>query len=257
MEVYLDLLMVLNFLTDHLLLMGSNRLAGFPCGGRRTAAAAMLGAAYSGGCMLPGFRFLGSLLWRLVCLGLMAGIAFGWNRSALRRGGTFVLLSLALGGLALSMNRTDLPGLLLCGGVIWLLCGLAFGGQTGHRDYVPLQIRYGQKKIQLLALRDTGNTLRDPLTGEPVLVISLEAASRLTGLDPEQIKNPMQTMLQHPLGGLRLIPYRTVGQPGGMLLAMAFEDVTIGSRRQRSIVAFDTGGLGSGDVHQALTGGSI
>ena len=34
-------------------------------------------------------------------------------------------------------------------------------------------------------------------------------------------------------------------------------DVTIGSRRQRSIVAFDTGGLGSGDVHQALTGGSI
>lgn len=257
MEVYLDLLMVFNFLTDHLLLMGSNRLAGFPPGGKRAAAAAALGAVYSGGCLLPGFRFLGSIPWRMVCLGLMAAIAFGWNRGALRRGGTFLLLSLALGGLALSLDRTDLPGLLLCGGVLWLLCRLAFGQQRGCREYVPLQIRYGVHKVQLLALRDTGNTLRDPLTGEQVLVISLEAACRLTGLTEDQIRNPMQTILQRPLPGLRLIPFRTVGQPGGMLLAMGFEHVTIGARKQRAIVAFDTGGLGSGDIHQALTGGTI
>ena len=257
MEVYLDLLMVFNFLTDHLLLMGSNRLAGFPLGGKRAAAAAALGAVYSGGCLLPGFRFLGSSLWRMVCLGLMSGIAFGWNRRALRRGGTFVLLSLAMGGLALGGNRRDLPGLLLCGGLIWGLCVLAFGGQRGLREYVPLRIRYGPQEIQLLALRDTGNTLRDPLTGEQVLVISLEAACRLTGLTEDQIKDPMQTILQRPLTGLRLIPFRTVGQPGGMLLAMGFADVTIGSRRQRATVAFDTGGLGSGDIHQALTGGVI
>lgn len=257
MEVYLDLLMVFNFLTDHLLLMGSNRLAGFPPDGKRAAAAAALGAVYSGGCLLPGFRFLGSILWRMVCLGLMSGIAFGWNRRALRRGGTFVLLSLAMGGLALSGDRRDLPGLLFCGGLIWGSCVLAFGGQRGQQEYVPLQIRYGDKKIRLLALRDTGNTLRDPVTGDPVLVISLEAACCLTGLTEEQIKDPMQTILQHPVAGLRLIPFRTVGQPGGMLLAMGFDDVTIGARRQRATVAFDTGGLGSGEIYQALTGGAI
>lgn len=257
MEVYLDLLMVFNFLTDHLLLMGSNRLAGFPPDGKRAAAAAALGAVYSGGCLLPGFRFLGSILWRMVCLGLMSGIAFGWNRRALRRGGTFVLLSLAMGGLALSGDRRDLPGLLFCGGLIWGLCVLAFGGQRGQQEYVPLQIRYGDKKIRLLALRDTGNTLRDPVTGDPVLVISLEAACCLTELTEEQIKDPMQTILQHPVAGLRLIPFRTVGQPGGMLLAMGFDDVTIGARRQRATVAFDTGGLGSGEIYQALTGGAI
>lgn len=255
MGIYLDVVVFLNFLTDHLLLMGTNRLAGFPCGGKRAAAAAAVGAVYSGSCLLPGFRFLGSPLWRVVCLGLMAGIAFGWNRSALRRGGTFLLLSLAMGGLALSMNRTDVPGLVFCGGLVWLLCRLAFGRQS--RDYVPLEIRYGAKEVRLLALRDTGNTLRDPVTAEPVLVISREAAGALTGLTAEELKNPMQTMLQHPLPGLRLIPYHTVGQPAGMLLAMRFADVKIGPRRQSAIVAFDTGGLGRGEVHQALTGGSI
>lgn len=255
MEVYLDLLMVLNFLVDHLLLMGTNRLSGFPWGGRRAAVAAALGTLYSGSCLLPGFRFLGNPLWRLVCLGLMGAIAFGWNLGALRRGGIFALLSLAMGGLAVSLNRTDLPGLLLCGGLVWLLCRLSFGGQ--HRDYIPLEIRYGGREVRLLALRDTGNTLRDPMTARPVLVISREAATALTGLTEEELKDPMQTLLRYPLPGLRLIPYRTVGQPGGLLLAMEFADVKLGPRRQSALVAFDTGGMGKGDIHQALTGGSI
>lgn len=257
MEVYLDLLMLLNFLVDHLLLMGTNRLSGFPSSGKRTAVAAGLGAMYSGSCLLPEFRFLGSLLWRLVCLGLMAGIAFGWNASTLRRGSVFALLSLALGGLAMSMNRTDIPGLIFCALVIWLLCSFALGNRTDQRDYVPLEIRYGKNKVQLLALRDTGNCLRDPVTGQQVLVISAKAATSLTELTELQLQNPMQTLLQHPLPGLRLIPFRTVGQPGGMLLAMRFEDVKIGHRKQSAIVAFDTGGLGKGEVHQALTGGVI
>ena len=257
MEVYLDLLMLLNFLVDFLLLTGTNRLAGFPCECRRAAAAAVLGGVYSGACLVPGFRFLGNLQWRVVCLGLMAGISFGWNRSALRRSGVFLLLSFALGGLAMSMNRTDIPGLVLCALMIWLLCSLAFADRTGQRDYIPLEIRYGEKRVRLLALRDTGNTLRDPVTAQQVLIISMDAARKLTGLTEQQLRSPMQTMLQHPLLGLRLIPFRTVGQPGGMLLAMQFEDVTIGSRKQSAVIAFDTGGLGSGEVYQALTGGVI
>ena len=257
MRIYLDVVMLLNFLVDYLLLMGTNRMAGFPCHAGRTAVGAALGAVYSGCCLLPGFRFLGNLLWRMVSLTLMAGISFGWNRSAFRRCGVFLLLSFALGGLALRIHRTDSAGMVLCAFLLWLLCSLAFGDGTGKRDYVPLEIRYGEKHVSLLALRDTGNTLKDPITAQQVLIISREAASTLTGLTDNQLQNPMQTMLQHPLPGLRLIPYRTVGQPGGMLLAMRFEDVRIDTRRQSAIVAFDTGGLGCGEGYQALTGGTI
>ena len=257
LEVYLDLVMLLNFLVDFLLLLGTNRLSGFPGGPGRCALGALLGAVYSGACLLPGFSFLGNLLWRTVSLGLMGLAAFGWNRSALKRSGIFLLLSMALGGIALNFGRRDFPGLVLAAVLCWLLCRLAFGDTVGGREYVPVTLSYGGKTASLLALRDSGNTLRDPVTGEQVLVISGEVAQRLTGLTRQQLENPLETMAIHSLPGLRLVPFRSVGQSGGMLLAMRFADVTIGSRQQSAIVAFAPEGMGQGSMYQALTGGVI
>ena len=122
MTVYLDMVMVLNFLVDLLLLLGTNRLAGFPMGLGRCVLAAAYGGVYSGVCLLPRFSFLGNSLWRVVSLGAMALLAFGMNTSALRRGGIFVILSMALGGIALSMGTNDFLPLLGCGIVLLGLC---------------------------------------------------------------------------------------------------------------------------------------
>ncbi len=254
MEIYLDMVVLLNFLVDYLLLLGTNRLSGFPPGSWRCAAGALLGGLYAGACLLPGFRFLGSILWRTVMLCLMAMLAFGINTSALKRGGIFLLLSLAMGGMAISAGRGDFLSLLLSGGGIWLLCSWAFGGAVGGREYVPVELRWQGNTLSLIALRDTGNTLRDPITGEQVLVIGAQAAQDLTGLTLAQIASPLETLTQHPLPGLRLIPYHAVGKMGGMLLAMRFSDVRIGNRRQSALVAFAPEGLGRGDAYQALTG---
>lgn len=257
MAVYLDLVMILNFLVDFLLLLGTNRLSGFPPSPWRCALGALLGSVYSGACMLPSFRFLGSGGWCLISLCLCAGTAFGRDRSALKRGAVFVLLSMALGGIALSLGRGNVPVLVLAAGGLWLLCRVSFGDGVGEKEYVNLSITYGDHTVNLIALRDSGNTLRDPITGEQVLVISAEAAGRLTGLSREQLRNPLETLTASTLPGLRLIPYRAVGQGGGMLLGMRFENVKIGSNVQRAIVAFAAEGLGSGNVYQALTGGAI
>lgn len=257
MEVYLDLVIMLNFLVDFLLLLGTNRLSGFPPGRLRCGAASVLGAIYGGACLLPGFRFLGNLLWRSVSLCLMAVIAFGWGRSAWKRGAVFVLLSMALGGIALNFGRQDFLALLAAAGLCWLLCRISFDGGTGNREYIPITLHYGDKTASLLALRDTGNTLRDPITGEQVLIVSGEVAQRLTGLSREQLQAPLETLARRPVPGLRLIPYRAVGQSGGMLLALRFDNVKIGSRQQSAIVAFAPEGLGKGSIYQALTGGAI
>lgn len=255
MGIYLDLVMLLNFLVDFLLLLGTNRLSGFPPGTGRCALAALLGGVYGGVCLLPGFRFLGNLLWRLVSLGLMAAIAFGCSRSALKRGGVFVLLSMALGGVALSIGRGEFLMLVAAAAGVWLLCRIAFGDGVGAREYVPITLRCGNRAVSLIALRDSGNTLRDPITGEQVLVISADAAIQLTNLTAAQLRSPLETLAKRPVPGLRLIPYRSVGQGGGMLLAMRFEDVKIGSRRQSAIVAFAPEGLGKGEDYQALVAG--
>ena len=255
MEIYLDLVMALNFMVDFLLLLGTNRLAGFPAQPWRCAWAALLGAVYSGACFLPGFSFLGNVLWRGISLFLMGTIAFGVNCSALKRGGLFLLLSMAMGGIALHMGHKNLISVLLCALLCLLLSIISFGGQAGGREYVPLQIALGEKSASLIALKDTGNTLRDPLTGEPVLVISPTVAGRLTGLTQQQLKNPLETLSSCIIPGLRLIPYHSIGNAGGFLLAKRFEDVVIAGKRRSTLVAFAAEGLGNGEIYQALTGG--
>lgn len=257
MEIYLDMVVILNFLVDYLLLLGTNRLSGFPLGAGRCALASAFGGLYSGACVLPEFRFLGNLLWRTVSLCLIAVIAFGCDRSAVKRGGVFLLLSMALGGVALSFGRGDFLTLVIAAALIWLLCHVAFGDTVGGREYIPITLTYGGKTASLIALRDSGNTLRDPITGEPVLVVSGRIGEKLTGLTESQLRTPLETLALRPIPGLRLIPFRAVGQNGGMLLGLRFEHVKIGSRMQSAIVAFAPEGLGKGEVYQALTGGAI
>lgn len=257
MTVYLDLVMLLNFLVDFLLLLGTNKLSGFPPEPGRAAAGGVIGAVYSGICMLPSFRFLGTVFWRTVFLGIMSAVAFGLDRTAVKRAGVFLLLTMALGGLALSFGRGDWISLLLAAAGLWLLCHGAFGQTLGGREYVPLELAYGGNTLHLTALRDSGNTLRDPVTGEQVLVLSAQAAGRLTGLTPEQLRSPLETLACRPLPGLRLIPYRAVGTEGGFLLGLRFENVRIGKKRCSAVAAFAPDGFGREDGFQALTGGML
>ena len=255
MRVYVDGVMVINFVVDFLLLLGTNHLSGLSSDKKRLILAALLGAVYSGLCLLPDFRFLGNLLWRMVCLGLMGVLAFGWNRSALKRSGLFLFLSLALGGLAISFGKADSGKLLLAGAGLWALGRISLTGCCESRTYVPVTIRHGDRTVKLLALHDTGNTLRDPVTGQQALVISASAARRLTGLTQQQLKDPLGTIASHVLPGLRLIPFRTVGQSGGMMLAMIFEDVIVDGKKRRILIAFAPENFGGNAAYQALTGG--
>lgn len=254
MIVYLDGVMGLNFLVDWLLLLGVNRMAGYPPGTGRTAAAAAVGGSYAGMCLLPGFSFLASNLWRMVSLAVVSMTAFGMNRSALSRGTLFVLLSMALGGLVISFDTGDIFGLVSCAGGLALLCHLGFRGKGPGRELLPVKISHRGREVELLALQDTGNTLRDPVTGEPVLVVDARMGSLLLGLEPEDFRDPVKTMGQKLVPGLRLIPYRTVGNPGGFLLAVRCDQVLIGGRKTGGLVAFGSEEF-TGREYHGLTGG--
>lgn len=254
--VYLDLVMLLNFLVDFLLLLGTNRLAGFPMAPGRSALAAAVGGVYGGVCLVPGFRFLGNTLWRLVFLSLMAVIAFGWNRSALRRGCLFVFLSMALGGIALGIGSGGIWALIAAAAGVTVLCCVGFHGKAGSRNYVSLELRQGAKLRRMTALLDTGNTLMDPVTGRQVLIVGADAAQELLGLNMEELQSPVDTLTQHPGLALRLIPYRAVGQPMGMLLAMKMDEVRLDGKIVDMTVAFAPQRIGA-DGFEALAGGCV
>lgn len=257
MLVYLDVVIVLNFMVDFLLILGTNRLTGYPPGVKSAIVAAMFGSGYAAMCMMPGFHFMGSALWRMVFLVLIALTAFGWNRSAVHRGAVFVLLSMALGGIASGVDTVDFGAVCVCAALLWLLCRLGFRNRQGQREYVPVELRWQDRKVRLLALRDTGNTLRDPLTGEPVLVCGADVGEELLMLPRRCFSDPAETVSSGRIAGLRLVPYHAIGQPGGMMLAIRLRHAKIGDRVADPLVAFAPHEIAKGEEYRMLTGGTL
>ena len=250
MPIYLDVLIVLNFLVDFLLLLGTNRLAGYPMGVKRALIAGGIGGIYGGICVVPGWTFLAATHWRVVSLGLIAFIAFGYTQDAFRRGMLFILLSMALGGVAMGLKRSGFWSILCAAGVVGVMCVFGFRGKIGC-SYLPVRI----EGISFTALVDTGNTLTDPLTGQQVLVVSSKIGQRLLRVEPGVMSDPVSLM--QAVDGMRLIPFHAVGCSGGVLPVKRYHDVQIGKWRGSRLVAFAPNELGQGKPYEALTGGVL
>lgn len=252
--MYLDVLMLLNFGVDFFLLIAANKLCGYPQNVTRFVYAALLGGVYGGLCILPGFGMLAGFWGRLLFLLLMSGIAFGFSKSAMRPTILFVFLTMALGGVAYGFGSRHFFTIIFSAVGVAALCFWGFRGRAGD-EYIPVRIRGKEGVLQFLALRDTGNTLTDPISGQQVLVASSSIGQQLLGITKEDLQDPVSTMEKIPGG--RLIPYQSVGVEGGLLLARRFEDVMIGTRTGSCVVAFVPHQLGKGEPYDALTGGIV
>jgi len=250
--LYLDVLWFLNFAVDLLLLIAANRLSGYPTALGRTVSAAVLGGFYGSICVVPGLRFLAGTHWRMVFLGLMGCIAFGVSKDSVRRSVLFVILSMALGGIALGIGKGGFISVLLGAMFVCVMCMFGVRGRIGNR-FLPVEIRHNGKCHRFTAMVDTGNTLTDPITGQQVMVVSSELGKQLLGLGVLAFSDPV-SVVEHIQGG-RLIPYHSVGTEGGLLAAKRFQDVRIGKWRGECLVAFSPQKLGRGEAYEALTGG--
>ena len=252
--MYLDVLVMLNFGVDFFLLLATNDLCGYPLNIRRFILSAFLGGVYGGLCIVPGFFLLAGFWGRLLCLLLMSGIAFRFSKSAIRPTILFVFLTMALGGMAYGLGSHHIFMIIICAVMVALLSFWGFRGRVGD-EYIPVRVFEEDGDFQFLALRDTGNTLTDPVSGEQVLVASANIGWKLLGVTKEELRNPISVM--EKVSGGRLIPYQSVGVEGGLLLARRFEDVMIGNRRGSYVLAFVPHDLGKGEPYDALTGGTI
>lgn len=187
----------------------------------------------------------GSDAGRICALVLSALVAFRFDGGLLRKIPIFLILHLSVTGMTQSER---IPSLILCVLGITAVCLLGSKG----KNLIPVELSYGGKTLSLTALRDTGNTLRDPVTGRQVLIVGADIAGKLTGLTQEELQNPVNTIGTIP--GLRLIPYKTIGNTG-FLLALKIPEAKIGNRQGSTIVAFSPLILGSN--YQALTGGTV
>ena len=228
---------------DGLLLFAAGQLLGGKIYLLRLILGSLLGALFAA---ISIVKHWDCLWWRLLGLFLMAILTYGCSRDSLLKLLLFCLLHFSLGGL--SGNQTELLHTLLSAAGIGFACMIA----GRERSYLPVELNYRGCTLRLTALRDTGNTLRDPVTGRAVLIVDATACEKLTGLGIEALQDPVSAIEKLP--GLRLIPYQTIGN-SGFLLALSIPDTKIGNQRGSALVAFSPQSFGS--KYQALTGGNL
>jgi len=257
MTVYVDVVMLLNFCVDFLLLLGANRLCGHPSRPGRCALAAVFGAGYAGCCLLPGFSFLSRLPWPPVFLILMVWIGYGWQKNAWKRGILFVFLSMALGGIAMLAGARGFWGILAAALGVLLLCVVGFSQHRAAARIVRVELWTEGRTLKLMALHDTGNQLQDPITGQPVMVAGADVAQSLLGLTEEELEDPAKTLMEFRIPKMQLIPYHSVGKNQGLLLAVKMDKVTVDGVPWGRLVAFAPKKFSSGSEYQALVGGNV
>ena len=233
MTVYADILLLLNLYIDFFLLWTVRRLLGLRARPRRLLLGALAGALLSLTALL-GLEGLPALLLGVATALAVTGAAFAPLplHRFLQAAGCFWLCTLGLAGLVLFALRFFAPrGVTLLGSVVYLDLSpaLLFGCTLGAyglyalaRRLLPagrsalrcswLTIVRGEHTVRVYAKADTGNALREPFSGLPVIVCQREAL--------EEVAPP--GVLAYPsgeaAGGLRLVPFDSLGG-GGLLPA--------------------------------------
>ncbi len=282
MTVYVDLLFAINAAINYLLLRGSAAIGGVPANRLRLLAAALFGGLYAVITVLPGMETLSGFVCQSLCAALMLLAAFGWKRTTVRQGLFFFALSFAFSGAVLLAVQVAEPGLTFLGGrayyavttpALLLLAGLIYGlaavvlcGWGAHTggDLVHCSLSLGSRQLTLKALRDTGNTLTDPISGQSILVTDWQILSRLlpeARLQAPHFRDPARLMQQlsvkYPQYRFRLIPYQAVGVEAGLLLAVRCGVAPKKGPFRQQLVAFSPTPVSTEGRFDALIGGKI
>lgn len=254
MVVYLDRLFLLNLGVDALLLSAARQLSRTVGSAWRTLGAALLGALYAAALFILPWAWLWHPLTRFLLALVMVRICNGGHGRTGAMLVLFLLLSLALAGGVLLLNAaglgrmsssagvpvnlSDARILLLCAAGEYLLCSAActLTRRSGSAT-VPILLRCEGRTVLLRALVDSGNLLRDPLSGKPVVVVSARAAQAL--FPPELCPDPSelercesvcQRISEHWPGRVRLIPFHSVGASHALLLALRLDRLEVNGR---------------------------
>lgn len=249
-QVYLvvavDIVFLVNFVTDLAWLAATASMAGVRARLWRLVVASAVGAGAAVWAYWPQGQWLTRGIGVVLGSLLLLALAF-WpirRQQGLRVVGTFILTGGAMAGVVMltgsrsggiaTVVRAD-PGAysggLIAAGLLFCLVGARYLLSAARerarlaKGLYRLTVGLGEQEVELPALVDTGNSLKDPLTGVPVIIVEAGAlASILPPLVMEATGAAWEALDRLPASWAarcRLVPFRAVGESAGMLLAFA------------------------------------
>lgn len=198
MVFYIDLILILNFLIDYLILLATSKFLKLQYKSWRLAIGAVIGAMYSLAFFIPSLDFSQLLFSKILLSIVIVLVSFGFRHLIhfIRTIATFYFTSFILGGGVLAIqymfnieheivngiyvSRSSTPVVTI---IIILISAVAiwfFSNSTvksiqrktrAQEGIVEVQIVLGNNSYNCKGLIDTGNRLYDPITRKPVMIV--------------------------------------------------------------------------------------
>lgn len=272
--VYVDILLITNFLCGWFLLQASARLCNAALAWWRAILACIAAAASTLILLAPPMPTAASLLYKLATAFAIVWLAFGFKgwRPFLRCASWYFLLNLGLAGaVILAIYRGNFEGmqinnlsvymnlspfvLIFCvlATYLFLRLMLLLFGRPGPQNIWTLQVRLQNASFSVQAYHDTGFLLSDPISGKQAILVSWPA---VRGFLPEETNTFLSEYFagQNPLPpqslGLRILPCSSIGGHSALPTLVAAQATLLQKSKQWDVsgvpVAFVPALLGDG-----------
>lgn len=292
MTIYLDVVLLENLCMNYIILFATGYLLKRRLNHIRLILSALLGGIYSILAYMEIVEAYSSFALKIVLSIVMVYVAYYPRhlKQLAKELLFFYLTSFVFGGCAFALLYVIKPQEILIrngsyvgtyplkiavlGGIVgFTITAVAFRFakvKLSKKDmYCDITIYFGEKQISTIALLDTGNLLKDPITSMPVIVVEKELLKEIL---PDIILNNLNKII----GGdvpkeiyenenleyitkFRVIPFSSIGKTNGMLLGFKANKVEVYQKEESQtiknvIVGIYENKLSKKDQYSALIG---
>lgn len=259
MTIYIDIVLIENLIMNFIILLATGLILKEKIKKVRLLLSSLLGAIYSVISYMSILEIYTSMILKIILSIVMIYIAFNpqnmkkmWKDILL-----FYLTSFVFGGAAfaliyvvkpqkilmrngLFLGTYPLKTIILGAIVAFIIIMLAFtvvkSKMTKKDMLCKIKIKLNGKSIETIAMIDTGNLLKEPITNTPVVVVEhtllyecipkeiLSHLDELLGGDFSQIPEEIK---EKYVAKLKFIPFSSLGKQNGMLIGIRAEEIEI------------------------------
>lgn len=291
MTIYIDIVIIENLILNYIILYTVGLISKTKIRYLRIIIASFIGAIYAIIEYISNSNIYSSILLKTVLSIIIIFISFNpqnW-KEMLKKLILFYLTTFTFGGIATYLIYVLKPqniiirnglyvgtyilkvlfiGAILGTGIITMAFKVVKKRITKKDLFCRVKISLNKKTIILKTMIDTGNMLKDPLTGNPVIIVE---HTKLYDLIPKEILNNLESILggdwqkvsddirEQYISKLKIIPFKSLGKENGMLLGIKAEcieilDNEIENKKENVIVGIYEKTLTKRDEYNALIG---
>lgn len=289
MTVYLDIILIENLCMNYIILYATAFVMKLKIKHIRLLLSALTGGLYAVLTYMQIIKMYSTMIMKIILSFSMVYLAFAPKniKAMLKEVISFYLVSFIFGGCAFALLYFIKPQdilmangvyigsyplkIALLGGIIgFIILNIALKNIKHRVNKKALiyqaEIEIEGKKLTVKAMLDTGNLLKDPITGVPVIIVEKD---KLYEIIPGRILNHTEKII----GGdweicneeteyrarFRVIPFSSIGKQNGMLLGFKADKIKIVTDveeviRKESIVCIYNGKISKNDTYSALIG---